>query len=212
MPRIPLLHPMRQAELHRRLQKSMDQLSQRSAWWTPLGLGMVWGLMPCGFLYTAQLKAAATSNLWWGGASMLAFGLGTLPTMLTMGVLTTWVSADRRTQLFRMGGWLTLTMGLLVLLRTGEMVDYTGHGALLCWILTLVARPLRQVWSFPLQYRRLLGVGACLLSLVHVAHTLNHSFDWQLQALVFMLPLHQVGMWAGLGALSVLSALGPDQS
>ena len=207
IPRIPLLHPVLQAGLHQRLQRAMTQLSERPHWWTPLVLGMVWGLIPCGFLYAAQIKAAATSNLWMGGATMLAFGLGTLPTMLTVGLLTSWVSADRRTQLFRMGGWLTLIIGVLMLLRTGEMVDYTGHAALLCWMLTLIARPISRLWSFPLRYRRLLGVAVFLLSLAHMAHTLDHGFDWQLQALVFMLPLHQVGAWAGLGAVLLLLPL-----
>ena len=207
IPRIPLLHPMLQAGLHQRLQRAMVQLSQHPQWWTPIVLGMVWGLIPCGFLYAAQIKAAATSDLWMGSATMLAFGLGTLPTLLTVGLLTSLVSADRRSQLFRMGGWLTLTIGLLMLLRTGEMVDYTGHAALLCWMFTLIARPISRLWGVPFQYRRLFGVSAFLLSLTHVAHTLDHSWGWQLQAIPFMLPLYQVGIWAGMVALMFLFPL-----
>jgi len=69
---------------------------------------MVWGLIPCGFLYA--IKAAETGNLW-RDAAVLAFGLGTLPTMLGVGVSTSLVSADRRSQLFRLGGWITSPLG-----------------------------------------------------------------------------------------------------
>jgi uncharacterized protein len=204
-PRLPLLHPLVVAKLHERLGQTMQQLALQPRWWTPLLLGMVWGLIPCGFLYIAQLKAAATGTVWMGGATMFAFGLGTLPTLLGVGLSTVWLSQNRRAQLFRMGGWVTLSMGALMLFRTGEMVDYAGYMALCCLMLALIARPLHTLWPPLLQYRRLLGVGTFILSLVHVAHTVDHTFGWQLQAVGFM-PLHQeVGTW--FGAASVLLLL-----
>jgi sulfite exporter TauE/SafE len=57
---------------------------------------------------------------------MLAFGLGTVPMMLGVGVSTSVLSRDRRSQLRQLGGWVSLTIGLLLLLRTSDMVDYTG--------------------------------------------------------------------------------------
>ncbi|MGH2412747.1 MAG: sulfite exporter TauE/SafE family protein, partial [Microcystaceae cyanobacterium] len=136
LPRFPLLHPLLQSNLHQRLSSAMVQLSWRSHWWVPFGLGLVWGLIPCGFLYAAQIKAAETGNLWMGSAIMFAFGLGTLPTMIGVGVSAALVSSDRRSQLFRLGGWITLIIGVFTLLRTGDtMVDYTGHAALICLIL-----------------------------------------------------------------------------
>lgn len=74
LPRIPVLHPLLQGSLHDRLSTGMFKLSLKTKWWTPMLLGMTWGLMPCGFLYAAQIKAAETGNLWMGGATMLAFG------------------------------------------------------------------------------------------------------------------------------------------
>jgi sulfite exporter TauE/SafE len=44
--------------------------------------GLLWGLIPCGLLYGVLIAAATTNNLWSGGLFMLAFGLGTLPSML----------------------------------------------------------------------------------------------------------------------------------
>ncbi|MCJ8279678.1 MAG: sulfite exporter TauE/SafE family protein, partial [Rivularia sp. ALOHA_DT_140] len=82
LPRIPLLHPLLQGGLHNRLNAGMSKLSLKNTWYTPALLGMTWGLMPCGFLYTAQIKAAQTGNMWMGAATMLAFGLETFPMML----------------------------------------------------------------------------------------------------------------------------------
>jgi sulfite exporter TauE/SafE len=205
LPRIPLLHPLTQGKLHDRLGSAMMKLSLNPHWWTPAFLGMAWGLIPCGFLYAAQVKAAETGNLQQGAATMLAFGLGTVPSMLGIGLFSAWLSVDQRSQLFRLGGWITLTIGILTLLRTDEMVDYTGHASLLCLGLALIARPISRFWATPLQYRRALGVGAFVLAIAHTFHMIDHSFSWQFEALSFMLPAHQIAI--GLGATALLFLL-----
>jgi uncharacterized protein len=206
LPRIPLLHPLLKGGLHNRLSAGMVKLSLKSKWWTPAALGMTWGLMPCGFLYAAQIKAAETGNLWMGAATMLAFGIGTLPTMLGVGVSTSLVSKDRRSQLFRLGGWVTLTIGVLTLLRTGDtMVDYTGHAALILLMLALIARPVSGLWAAPLRYRRALGVGAFVLSVAHTTHMIEHSLQWNFAAFWFLPPDFQWGMAAGIVALVLMT-------
>ncbi|TVP61091.1 MAG: sulfite exporter TauE/SafE family protein [Nodularia sp. (in: Bacteria)] len=206
LPRIPVLHPLLQGRLHDRLSTGMLKLSYKTRWWTPMLLGMTWGLMPCGFLYAAQIKAAETGNLWMGAATMLAFGLGTLPTMLGVGVSTSLVNKDQRSQLFRLGGWVTLTIGVLTLLRTGDtMVDYSGHAALICLILALIARPISRLWASPLRYRRGLGVGAFVLAVVHTTHMIEHSLQWQFAAFFFLPPDFQWGMAAGAVALVLIT-------
>lgn len=202
LPRLPIFHPLTQGSWHQRLNAAMTKLSLQTRWWTPFLLGSVWGLIPCGFLYAAQIKAAATGNLWLGAATMLAFGLGTMPMMLGVGVSASRLSADKRSQLFRLGGWVTLTIGILTLLRTDAMVDYTGHGALILLMLALIARPVSGLWAGLLRYRRALGVGAFVLSLAHTAHMLDHTLQWNLDAFSFMLPQHQVGI--GLGVLALI--------
>ena len=206
LPRLPVLHPLTQGNWHNRLSAAMVHLSRQKNWWTPALLGMVWGLIPCGFLYAAQIKAAQTGDLEMGAATMLAFGLGTLPTMLGVGLSTSLVTADRRSQLFRLGGWLTLTIGVLTLLRTGDtMVDYSGHAALICLMLALIARPISRLWSVPLHYRRALGVGAFVLSFAHTTHMLEHTLQWNLGALSFLLPMQQLSMGAGALGLVLIT-------
>ncbi len=206
LPTLPFLQPARQQRIHEWLTQAMGNVSQRGLGMiTPLLLGLLWGLIPCGFLYAGQLRAAETQN-WAGGAMiMLAFGLGTLPSMVFMGVATSLVSCDRRSQLFRLGGWLTVIIGVLLLVRTGDtMSDYTGHGSLLCLVLALIARPISRVWPALLRYRRVLGVGAFVLGVLHVVHMASHTWKWQWQAVQFMLPRHQIGVLLGLIALLLM--------
>lgn len=206
LPTLPFLHPAKQQQIHEKLTLTMSKVSGQSRLLTPVLLGLLWGLIPCGFLYAGQLRAAETQS-WLGGAAiMLAFGAGTLPAMVGMGAATSLLSGDRRSQLFRMGGWVTVVIGLLLLLRTGDtMSDYSGHGALVLLILTLIARPISRLWPALLNYRRGLGVGACLLSLLHLLHMASHTWSWNFRAVQFMLPSHQIGVW--LGAIALLLML-----
>ena len=205
LPKIPLLHPFLKTGIHQGLNTAMVRYSDRSNWFTPFLVGTIWGLIPCGFLYAAQIKAAATGNLGEGAATMFAFGVGTLPSMLGVGVTAAMMSADRRSQLFRLGGWVMLIMGILTLVRTGDMMtDFTGHGALFCLMLALVARPISRIWSALLTYRRGLGVSAFILAVVHTLHTIEHTLGWKLEAIAFMLPEHQWAIWTGLGALGLM--------
>jgi sulfite exporter TauE/SafE len=44
--------------------------------------GMLWGLVPCGLIYSVLPLAFLSGDIWTGAALMLAFGLGTLPNLL----------------------------------------------------------------------------------------------------------------------------------
>ena len=200
LPQLPLLHPMS----HDRVGQAMSKLSAQKNRWVPVGLGLLWGLIPCGFLYAAQIKAAETGNPVLGAATMLAFGLGTGPTMLGVGFFAGRLSANRRSQLFRMGGWVTVAIGILTLLRTDEMVDFTGHAALLCLMLALLARPVSKFLPQLLRYRRALGVGAFVLAVAHTFHMLDHTLQWNFDAVSFMLPQHQLGMATGILSLLLM--------
>lgn len=49
-------------------------------------LGLLLGLLPCGFLYAALMAAAATGSAAGGALAMAAFGLGTVPSLVLVGV------------------------------------------------------------------------------------------------------------------------------
>ncbi len=53
--------------------------------------GMIWGWLPCGLVYTALALAATTGDAVRGTFAMLAFGLGTLPAVVGVGIMTSWM-------------------------------------------------------------------------------------------------------------------------
>jgi hypothetical protein len=76
-------------------------------------LGALWGLMPCGLLYGALALAASADQPVEGGMVMAAFGVGTLPALLTLSALAQAVSrlAASRTAK-RIAGAVVLVFGL----------------------------------------------------------------------------------------------------
>ncbi|MBL4764298.1 MAG: sulfite exporter TauE/SafE family protein [Colwellia sp.] len=51
-----------------------------------LGLGAIWGWLPCGLVYSTLTWALASSNMISGASIMFFFGLGTLPALLTLSI------------------------------------------------------------------------------------------------------------------------------
>ena len=51
-----------------------------------LSVGLLWGWLPCGLVYSASLSALASASSLQGGLLMLAFGLVTLSNLLAMGL------------------------------------------------------------------------------------------------------------------------------
>lgn len=53
---------------------------------TALRLGMLWGWLPCGLVYSVALTALTTGDPLKGAQVMVFFGMGTLPSMMAIGV------------------------------------------------------------------------------------------------------------------------------
>ena len=56
-----------------------------------LAYGMIWGWLPCGMVYFVLIWALSAGSAIQGALLMLAFGLGTLPTLLAAGFMTSWI-------------------------------------------------------------------------------------------------------------------------
>lgn len=80
-------------------------------------LGLTLGLLPCGLIYAALLKAMATGSPVGGAATMFAFGLGTAGALLALGIF----SSALRIRLNRWGSQLAAVsitlMGVLLVWR-----------------------------------------------------------------------------------------------
>jgi hypothetical protein len=81
-----------------------------------VALGFLWGWLPCGLVYSMLLFAALSGNAFEGGAILLAFGLGTLPAMLTSTVLASQVQGLLRNR------WPRFASGVLLLLLGAWMI------------------------------------------------------------------------------------------
>jgi len=79
-----------------------------------IGLGLAWGWLPCGMTYSMLLLAATTASATTGAAVMLAFGVGTLPSMVTATVAFDRIARglSSRASLRRIAGALLLGFGL----------------------------------------------------------------------------------------------------
>ena len=82
-----------------------------------LGLGLVWGWLPCGLVYAILFFALTSNSAWNGGLLMLAFGLGTLPMLLTMGATTQWITKFAHKLIVRrIAGLIVILFGLMMFL------------------------------------------------------------------------------------------------
>lgn len=71
--------------LWRRLQPYSRRLLPVTSQLQALGLGVLWGWLPCGMVYAVLLMALASGNPGEGALILAAFGLGTLPNLLLIG-------------------------------------------------------------------------------------------------------------------------------
>jgi len=81
-----------------------------------LALGLLWGWLPCGLVYSALLIAATSGTALDGALVMTAFGLGTLPAMLLTGLGAAKLQAFMTRAWARRGaGFVVIAMGLVTL-------------------------------------------------------------------------------------------------
>lgn len=82
-----------------------------------VGLGALWGLLPCGLVFAMLVVAASTQTMWGAALTMLAFGLGTVPTLLGFGLAANLLSPQLRGRLQKLAGVLILLFALQTILR-----------------------------------------------------------------------------------------------
>ncbi len=79
-------------------------------------LGMLWGWLPCGLVYSILFWSISTGNAIEGGLLMLSFGLGTLPMLLAMGFFAAGLSSFIRKNWVRyLAGGIIILFGVFSL-------------------------------------------------------------------------------------------------
>jgi len=91
--------------------------------WSALKLGLVWGWLPCGLVYSALALALTQINPIDSALIMLVFGLGTLPTLLLIGHFARNLKTLLQNQKLRLG------LGLiLVVYGISQIIGYSVFG------------------------------------------------------------------------------------
>ncbi len=87
--------------------------------WYALPFGIIWGWLPCGLVYSTLTWAAVSGSALNGALIMSAFGIGTLPAMLLVGLGATKIKQLQQSAIFR-------TIAAISIICYGF---YSGYGA-----------------------------------------------------------------------------------
>jgi sulfite exporter TauE/SafE len=100
--------------------------------WTQAFLfGMVWGWLPCGLVYSALAVAATAGDIGQSALAMLFFGLGTLPAVMGVGIMTGILTRLSRMQRFKQAvGLFMIALALFAALPWLNPMAITTHSAL----------------------------------------------------------------------------------
>ena len=94
-----------------------------------LPLGMLWGFLPCGMVYSVLATALVTGSAGRGALLMLSFGLGTLPNLLVAGLLLRHLREVVRNRSVRLvSGLVVLGFGVYGLLNTSSLGNKLWNG------------------------------------------------------------------------------------
>jgi sulfite exporter TauE/SafE len=81
-------------------------------------MGLVWGWLPCGLVYSALIWAVAAGSAREGALLLLSFGLGTLPNLMLMGFFAGKLTALlRRPGVMHLAGAMVVAFGLFYIAR-----------------------------------------------------------------------------------------------
>jgi sulfite exporter TauE/SafE len=96
-----------------------------------VAMGALWGWLPCGMVYSVLLTAMMAGSALSGAAVMLAFGLGTLPMLLSMGMLGAQLRGWIQLRPVRVAsGLLVLGFGVLGIVRAAGGISHGWIDAL----------------------------------------------------------------------------------
>lgn len=114
------------------LTRSVKQLRQWPRGFAALPLGLLFGFLPCGFLYAMAITAAQTASPGKAALVMIFFGLGTAPALLLFGSAAQWLSSRARGWMLRGAGIMVVLMGVINLFRHLQIIGILPGGSSSC--------------------------------------------------------------------------------
>lgn len=89
-----------------------------------LPLGVLFGFIPCGYLYAVAITAAQSASIATGALMLFAFGIGTAPSLLLFGGAAHWLSGRARIWMLRSAGLIVAAMGVINLIKHLRMMGW----------------------------------------------------------------------------------------
>ena len=98
-------------------------------------LGMLNGLLPCGFVYVFAITAASTGSALWGAFVMLIFGLSTIPALFSLGFFVGLFKQSNMRDLFiKLASFLVIAFGIYIAYLGYEYLTDPTKSILSCHI------------------------------------------------------------------------------
>ena len=100
----------------------LPSLWQRPGSISKIAIGAACGLLPCSLTSSMLIKAAITENVAQGAMTMLAFGLGTVPALLTVGISASLLTLRTRIIGERVAALSVIAMGLFLMFKGAKLL------------------------------------------------------------------------------------------
>ncbi len=92
-------------------------------------LGLIWGWLPCGLVYSAVALSLSTTKAAYGAITMLSFGLGTLPALLLMGLASQKLThLKKSTKIRQIAAAIVFVLAIMHLFSIGILPHSTHAG------------------------------------------------------------------------------------
>jgi sulfite exporter TauE/SafE len=91
--------------------------------------GAFTGFIPCGLVYAFVVYAASSGNVVQGWATMVAFGLGTVPLMVLAGCGGTLLSLSTRARVLHVAAWCVVVTGMISVARGAGYLELLANAA-----------------------------------------------------------------------------------
>ena len=100
-----------------RIKDAIGKRFKKSGLSTLFSIGVLNGLLPCGFVYVGLAGSLTTGSILNGALFMALFGLGTFPTMFFMSIAPGMISVTLRNRINRAIPYLAVTFGIYLIYR-----------------------------------------------------------------------------------------------
>lgn len=137
---------------------------------SPLIVGLLNGLMPCGPLQSMQIVALASGNPLAGALSMFMFSMGTVPLMLGLGSIVSALGKKFTQKVMNIGAVLVVVLGISMLSQGGSLSGLLSPDLLLYIVIGLCVIGIVSCIPFrKLSYKTVSMVAASVLAIIVIS-------------------------------------------